>query len=389
VTGAVHVRLMAYDAPSKRTFCLAGVYSRTQAYAYEGEGVWRLLDEAAALGAYDTRTRQMAWRETAGGDGLVCTLDLGGLLDAYVRSQGDTPTAPSRAKPTKPSFGGALGPGREAEVPPEVWLRYQDDTSDKVWFAHLRGTSFIARWGKRGASLQQKESSFASEAVAKAKYQALVKAKLNTGYEHAPDGEAVSKLPGLLAYPIGGGAPSEDVWGGIPQGVPERDWPICEECDGPMIHAATLHADPKRLPLKKHQALMAFVCNSGDICDFWDADAGANKVLLRTRSDLANPTLKAPPKGAKKANRRALSYDEVFEVAQEFEPNAEGPKDCDKVGGYPAWLQGEADPPVCNTCNSPMRFVAQLNERDLNFAGGLAYVFICEEEHEGKLLMQR
>ena len=37
-----------------------------------------------------------------------------------------------------------------------------------------------------------------------------------------------------------------------------------------------------------------------------------------------------------------------------------------------------------------MRFVAQLNEHDLNFTGGgISYIFVCESEHQGALLMQR
>lgn len=91
-------------------------------------------------------------------------------------------------------------------------------------------------------------------------------------------------------------------------------------------------------------------------------------ILLRLASDLVKPTLKAPPKAGTKAKQRALVYEEVFEVDQKLEPNAPGPKDCDKVGGYPARLQN-VEIPVCNKCNEPMRF-AHLSEHDLNFTGG-------------------
>jgi hypothetical protein len=56
---------------------------------------------------------------------------------------------------------------------------------------------------------------------------------------------------------------------------------------------------------------------------------------------------------------------------------------------YPAWIQGD-DRPECATCKRRMRFVGQFNEHDLNFTGGgISYIFVCDKEHEAKLLMQR
>ncbi len=380
-TEAKQVGLMIYDAPSKQTFCLTGVYSH-EVYVYEGEGVWRFLSEASEGGAYDVDARKLAWRETYG-DGRVETLDLGALLDLYAASRVD-------AHPGKRKVKGAPENTKVAEpsVLDQVWLRYQDDRSDKVWFARLEGASFTVRFGKRGGTLQEKTTRCKSEPLAQSRYRALVKEKLGKGYENAPEGEAVAHLPGLQAWHMAGKKGTRDVWGGVPQGVPQADWPACAECKAPMIHVATFHAHPERLPLTKHAALMAFVCGDA-MCEFWDPDLGANKVLLRTARDLAKPTLKAPPQGAEKAKQRALAYEEVFEVDQELEPNAESPQTCDKVGGYPAWLQGN-EVPGCKKCKAPMRFVAQLNEHDLNFTGGgISYIFVCRKEHEGALVMQR
>jgi predicted DNA-binding WGR domain protein len=401
-TGIKHVGLMVYDTPSQQTFCLAGLYAHDRAYVYEGEGVWRLLTDAPAIGAYDVETRTLAWRDVDG-DGEVRTLDVGALLDqrsatsdqrsapakGRVKSIEPTAEAPIPALPRSRGKEPAHCPSpAHPDAPDQVWLRYQDDHSDKVWFARLEGASFTVRFGKRGGTLQEKTSPFKSASLAEAKYRTLVQEKLDRGYEHAPEGEAVAKLPGRRAWHIVGKERSNDVWGGVPKGVSAHEWPVCAECKAPMIHVATFHAHPERLPLEKHAALMAFVCG-GEMCEFWDPEMGANKVLLRTAKQLAKATLKAPPKGAEKAKARVLSYREVFEVDCELEPNAQSPETCDKVGGYPAWIQGNAAP-ECRSCKKPMRFVAQLNEHDLNFTGGgIAYVFVCEEEHEGALLMQR
>lgn len=379
-TGARHIGMMVYDARSQQTFCLAGLYVLDRAYVYEGDGVWRLLADEPAIGAYDVETRTLAWRDM-GADGAIRRLDIGALLDRLG-------TVSAAAPPKEKGKATAKKPAEPVAIPKQVWLRYQDGQSDKVWFAHWKGTSFTVRFGKRGAALQEKTTSFQTAALAEAKYHALVKEKLDKGYEHAPEGEAVAKLPGRRSWHVGGKTRSNDVWGGVPKGVPQREWPACAECEAPMIHVATFHAHPERLPLTKHAAVMAFVCG-GELCEFWDPESGANKVLLRTAKDLAKGTLMAAPEGADTAKKRVHSYEEVFEIDNELEPNAPSPKDCDKVGGYPAWLQGD-DTPACGSCKRAMRFVAQLNEHDLNFTGGgMAYIFVCDKEHEGVLLMQR
>lgn len=61
-----------------------------------------------------------------------------------------------------------------------------------------------------------------------------------------------------------------------------------------------------------------------------------------------------------------------------------------KIGGHPTWVQC-ADSPTCDVCKKPMRFIAQLDggETGMNFGDiGMGYVFFCEEEHQGKLVVQ-
>lgn len=57
--------------------------------------------------------------------------------------------------------------------------------------------------------------------------------------------------------------------------------------------------------------------------------------------------------------------------------------------GYPYFIQGD-DTPVCGTCKREMLFVAQLDEMGrFDFGGGVAYVFVCSEEHDARLLRQQ
>src|SRR5262249_11217129 len=155
-------------------------------------GVWRRLTDGSGGGAYDVERRTLAWRKAAG-DGRVQTLDLGVLLDRRAAPRSN----PRASAPI-------------AAVPNEVWLRYQAESADKVWFARLDAASFTVRFGTRGGPLQEKKAAFQTRALAQTKYRAVVQEKLAKGYEHAPEGEAIAKLPGLRAWHVGGKTRSKD-----------------------------------------------------------------------------------------------------------------------------------------------------------------------------------
>ena len=80
----------------------------------------------------------------------------------------------------------------------------------------------------------------------------------------------------------------------------------------------------------------------------------------------------------------------MFEADTEIEDNASGAEDVSKVGGHPAWLEQEEPPPNCSVCHAPMRFIAQLDtlDEEVDFGGGMAYVFLCADEHEGRWLLR-
>jgi hypothetical protein len=83
--------------------------------------------------------------------------------------------------------------------------------------------------------------------------------------------------------------------GGLPWGLPARLWPVCRECGQPMSHLAQLPADPPALPLARDEVLFIFKCESLNICNFWEADGGANAVFTVPRQSLGNAPTAAPP----------------------------------------------------------------------------------------------
>ena len=373
---------IAYDAVSRTTFrygAYTAEYKQAGTFGYAGEGVWRQITDEDLGGAYDLVTRTLA-APRPGGLEIVA---LGPLLDTYAA------TAPAPV---------ADPPAPEAEsIAPEVWLRFQAGTRDHVWFARLHGSAFTTRSAQRGAPLKEKEHACVDADKAKAMYEKAVTKQLAAGYEHAVDGEQTAVIRGKPSWHFEGKVKSSDHWGGIPEGVSAKEWPMCRECKHPMSHVATFLKAAERLPLKKYEALSVFLCDNEETagsCEVWDADAGSNAVLLRTKASLARKSLSAPPVVEERSTRvvrfEAIRYREVFEPDATTEPNADPVEGVDKLRGYPRWLQSD-DTPSCTRCEQPMELVAQLNEHDgLNFTGGgLGYVFLCKAEHTAKLLIQR
>jgi uncharacterized protein YwqG len=129
-------------------------------------------------------------------------------------------------------------------------------------------------------------------------------------------------------------------------------------------------------------------------CETWEAFSDANRVILN--SEYSKDIKKRWLEDGSEDNDveyelipNTLSYTEKFET----DPTSEDAEDLDihdKCGGYPTWYQGNQTP-VCPECNKKMTFVAQFSEFDeeLNLGGdGVAYIFVCEDEHEGAILWQ-
>lgn len=373
---------LAWDPASGQMLAVAD----ERLWVYAGEGAWRSLGRFSAAPrrvAYDERARAVLSYSEA----EEWRAEVGARLDAGAGQE----SRRARAQEAAPAV-------EEEALPTEVWLRCQEGDSDKFWFAALAGSSWTARWGRRGGTVREKVSEAKSQAAARQAYEKQVRAKLAEGYEHAPEREAAARVAGRTAWDVRLGARGEDEFGGTPPGVDAGAWPCCADCHHPMMFVALLRSHGERLPLAAGAAVALFACNgdfSGGTCETWDADAGCNRALLLSEEQLAGPRLAAPPTGpageapTSPMKARKIAYKARFEIDPVAEENAEGPEDTSKVGGYPAWIQGD-DTPACEACGGPMSFVAQLDQRldkALNFGGGAGYLFTCP--HEAKFLWQK
>lgn len=83
--------------------------------------------------------------------------------------------------------------------------------------------------------------------------------------------------------------------GGLPWGLPNRLWPVCQECGQPMSHLLQLPADSVVLPdMAADEVLFVFKCEGENVCSFWEPDGGANTVFTVQRQDLDDGPTAAP-----------------------------------------------------------------------------------------------
>ncbi|MFO0669844.1 MAG: ATPase, T2SS/T4P/T4SS family [Polyangiaceae bacterium] len=144
----------------------------------------------------------------------------------------------------------------------------------------------------------------------------------------------------------------------LPKGA---SWPACEGCSAPMQHVVQL--DHASLPAKMSGAAslvsQLFLCAEG--CDTWSASAPGVHVLAFERG--ATDEVSHPRPGA----REHFGGGVVAWTERAEEPHAEDggapdraafPWDCDKLGGWPAWVQGAAWP-ECPECAARMTLLFQ------------------------------
>src|SRR5690554_1548056 len=183
-------------------------------------------------------------------------------------------------------------------------------------------------------------------------------------------------------------------FGGLPvRGIDESfQWPMCKSCNGPMQFLGKLAIGDRMEQI--------FMCqNDPGLCDEWDANGGANAVVITTAKELDSV---APPEGGvttRNTSYGALvidfesdNYDEAR--VQWAEENGLSPRQVlGQMFGTPSWIQAD-ERPNCDICQKPMRFVAQLEQGpdwkdEMNFGGGgCAYLFDCTCDSSAKFLWQ-
>jgi hypothetical protein len=214
-------------------------------------------------------------------------------------------------------------------------------------------------------------------------------------------------------------------YGGLPWGIPEKEWPNCVECGATMSHVAALKHDSERLNLGKDgRIVLIFMCEENPgMCETWDANSGANAVVFLEESQL-RPKITLPPTSDTVVlpEARVLAWEQKEDgVKEEDYPRyfnnrdyfalgeAEDGEDEDdeggdtmspnsgfKLGSIPCWVQGAEEGP-----KEPFRFVAQLSpiveisgadQLEVATYGdyGLAYLFVLPdaEKPEGAFFWQ-
>ena len=187
---------------------------------------------------------------------------------------------------------------------------------------------------------------------------------------------------------------SDTSFGGVPVKNANQafEWPLCQTCDLPMQFLGKIATD-----IGMHNI---FMCqNDPGGCGEWDCDSGANRVIINQNQMLERVT-EIPETGEALRDTHyggcILSVDKTsYHDAHGDWPYDDSYQSRDILGqlyGEPSWLQGD-ETPNCDTCQKPMRFVAQLEqgpgwETEMNFAGGCAYLFDCADCIKGKFLWQ-
>lgn len=188
----------------------------------------------------------------------------------------------------------------------------------------------------------------------------------------------------LINAPDNDGSPSEKTkFGGYPNAPSKAfDWPKCQTCHGNMQFLGQIQTSPD-------ESLLLFMCqNDPGMCDEWDPNLGANKVIPVSTKNLqpvlppdGGETIRPTHYGAVLTQLDEPDYDEAR--SQWASANGKPAREVlGQLGGEPSWLQNE-ETPTCNSCGNPMRFVAQLEQgpdwqTEMNFGGGgCAYVFRC------------
>lgn len=170
-------------------------------------------------------------------------------------------------------------------------------------------------------------------------------------------------------------------FGGSPVLAPGEAWPACGTCKQPMqfLVQLDLAALPDGAPVKGAGLLQLFYCSTDDgRCETWAPFSGTHVVRL-----LSGPTEPAahPPAVEPYPRKRIVGWQEIVDYPDPEEPawiertahgldaddddddDDDGAEDGDKLGGWPAWVQG-VEYPSCRECGATMELVLQVDSND-------------------------
>ncbi|RDV39486.1 DUF1963 domain-containing protein [Bradymonadaceae bacterium TMQ3] len=174
----------------------------------------------------------------------------------------------------------------------------------------------------------------------------------------------------------------------------DEPWPLCPNCNTPQqlfvqLNLASLPPDQQKR-LGDRGLLQLFYCTSSDpLCEV-ECEAYfpfARSVMARRIDDVSEPANTGAQGPAQPFAARRIEgweaidddvpgYEELDQLGHELSPEAEQaleeaerPVTGDKLGGWPAWVQG-VEYPSCPTCSTRMEVVLQIDSND-----NLPYMF--------------
>ena len=106
---------------------------------------------------------------------------------------------------------------------------------------------------------------------------------------------APRRAKGPTSYAFALAVRGSDQWGGAPPAFEAATSPVCAQCEEPMRFLALFRAHPARLPLKHHDALAVFCCQSDNDCESWRANSGCNAALLLAREQVGHSAPRRVP----------------------------------------------------------------------------------------------
>jgi len=291
----------------------------------------------------------------------------------------------------------------------ERLFHYIEGNSKKFWSISLEDTSHTIHFGRIGTEGQEKTKAFSSEKEARASYEKLIKEKLGKGYTEVTDAdsdedeadEVIKKLRKKLAkfkkpawYPIVkdcDGSLRESKFSGTPWLGKNEEWPICPNCKNTL--QLFLQLDLGNLPAELEGEfgkgiLQLFYCtNSEPLCEveceayfpfaesvrvrIVETDGDGKKVEIPLAEYFPaklitgwekHEDLPSPDEFMELLGKEGLSLEEdeeemlYEECGNELDLSLPG----DKLGGWPAWVQG-VEYPSCPVCSQRMRLVFQLD----------------------------
>ena len=200
--------------------------------------------------------------------------------------------------------------------------------------------------------------------------------------------EAIRALSRAAFVPVTGAATGEVAgsrFGGAAAVDGAAEHPVCGSCQRPLalLVQLDLRTLPQGAPFAGESALLQvfYCCSSDPNCedelDAWEPYSKAHVVrLVPVRATLVRSSADAPGAPPEKAivdwrtdwdvpNWEELEAigvavdDEAFDLLDSLERPLGG----DKLGGWPAWVQG-VEYPSCTTCGATMLHVLQIDSED-------------------------